>query len=150
MTFAKLCYDRGWYASASRLYIDGFRLDPGLQSEMQYKFYRYNAACAAAMTGCGQGKDEPAPDAAEKARWRKQSMAWLEDDLAAWARLVDAGSSEQRDLAVVTLTQWKADGDVAGLRDESELAKLPAAERAACRALWAGVDTLLKKAAAHP
>jgi hypothetical protein len=40
---------------------------------------------------------------------------------------------------------WKADADLGGLRDEPELAKLPADEQKACRALWAEVDALLAK-----
>jgi hypothetical protein len=36
--------------------------------------------------------------------------------------------------------------DLAGLRDEVALAKLPVDEQKACRALWAEVDALLKKA----
>jgi hypothetical protein len=41
---------------------------------------------------------------------------------------------------------WTADADFAGLHDETELAKLPEAERTDGFALWAEVDDLLKKA----
>jgi len=46
-----------------------------------------------------------------------------------------------------TLQHWKADTDLAGIRDEKELAKLPEEERAAFKKLWIGVDQLLTKAA---
>ena len=45
-----------------------------------------------------------------------------------------------------TLQHWKSDRDLAGIREGTTLAKLPEDERKACRALWAEVDALLKKA----
>ena len=47
-----------------------------------------------------------------------------------------------------TLQHWKADADLAGLRDAAAVAKLSDAEQKACRALWAEVDALLAKAQA--
>jgi hypothetical protein len=43
---------------------------------------------------------------------------------------------------VRALQHWKADADLAGLRDP---ATLPEDEQKACRALWAEVDALLAK-----
>ena len=52
----------------------------------------------------------------------------------------------RRDNAISkTLQLWKADTDLAGLRVESALSKLPDDEQKACRALWAEVDALLAK-----
>jgi hypothetical protein len=51
----------------------------------------YNAACAAALAAAGKGKEEPPPDEMVKARWRKQAIAWLKADLAAWAKVVEKG-----------------------------------------------------------
>ena len=45
-----------------------------------------------------------------------------------------------------TLTHWKTDADLAGIRDENELAKLPEDERAAFQKFWKDVDELLAKA----
>ena len=44
------------------------------------------------------------------------------------------------------LTEWRADPDLAGLRDPVEVEKLPADERKDCRALWREVDVLLSLA----
>jgi hypothetical protein len=44
------------------------------------------------------------------------------------------------------LQHWQRDPDLAGLRDEAALAKLPPAEREASRKLWAEADSLLQKA----
>jgi hypothetical protein len=45
-----------------------------------------------------------------------------------------------------TLRHWKIDTDLTGIRDIESLAKLPEAERAALRTLWADVETHRKKA----
>jgi hypothetical protein len=42
---------------------------------------RYDSPCAVALIGAGRGEDKPT-DEAEKARWRKQAMAWLRADQA--------------------------------------------------------------------
>ena len=47
--------------------------------------------------------------------------------------------------ARLTLAGWQTDADLAGLRDADAVAKLPAAERDACRKLWADVEALLKR-----
>src|SRR5262249_42911465 len=39
--------------------------------------HRYNAACAAALAGAGQGEDGAKLDDKERARWRKQAVDWL-------------------------------------------------------------------------
>jgi hypothetical protein len=50
-------------------------------------------------------------------------------------------------LVVKTLQHWKADGDLAGVRDADALAKLPEPERAEWIKLWDEVDALLAKVA---
>ena len=40
---------------------------------------------------------------------------------------------------------WKADADLADVRDPDALAKLPEAERKAWQSLWADVDAFLAK-----
>ena len=47
---------------------------------------------------------------------------------------------------MATLHRWKADTDLAGIRDEKELAKLPEVERATFKQLWHDVDQILAKA----
>jgi hypothetical protein len=99
----------------------------------------------AAFAGCGQGKDQPALDEAAKARWRKQAVEWLKADLAFWTKQIGTGPAKQRPFVAETLGKWKAARDLAGIREQAALAKLPKQERIACRALWAEVDALLKK-----
>jgi eukaryotic-like serine/threonine-protein kinase len=97
------------------------------------------------MAGCGQGKDEPPLDEAAKTRWRKQAIDWLKADLAFWSRRVETGPPQARTSVAQTLQHWKADTDLAGIRDEPALARLPGDERNACREIWAKVEGLLKK-----
>jgi hypothetical protein len=111
---------------------------------------RYNAACAAALAGCGQGKDEPAPDEAQKAKLRGQALAWLQAELAVWSQIIEKGPAQARPVIVQTLQHWKEDSDLAGVRDLKALDMLPAAEREPWRKLWAGVDALLVKAQPVP
>jgi serine/threonine-protein kinase len=143
--FAQLCYEKKLHGAAARLWAEVFQAQPKLADDMQAQ-HRYNAACAAALAGCGQGKDEPPPDEATKARWRKQAPEWLRADLAAWSKLLASSPPETRQSIPQTLQHWKADPDLAGLRDEAALARLPADEQNALRALWAEVDALLAKA----
>jgi serine/threonine-protein kinase len=113
--------------------------------------YRYSAARAAARAGCGLGKDDPPPTAAERADLRKQELDWLGADLAAWRRLLDAGDARARADIAPALRRWQTDPDLASVRDPEALAKLPIQEQKAWRDLWRDIDTLLKKAQGnHP
>jgi eukaryotic-like serine/threonine-protein kinase len=143
--FAKFCHEKELFGASARLWTEAFQAHPKLSDDMQAQ-NRYNAACAAALAGCGHGKDDPPLDDAAKARWRKQAIECLQADLAAWSKAVEVGTPETRQSITKTLQHWKADSDLAGLRDHAALAKLPEAEQKACRALWAEVDAVLTKA----
>jgi tetratricopeptide (TPR) repeat protein len=144
LAFADMARKARRYALAVRLFDGGLRSEPKLAEDLR-SGHRYNAACAAALAGAGRGADSP-PDEAERARWRQQAVAWLEADLASWGQRVEGGRAEARAEAARILQHWKADGDLVGIRDPEALAKLPEAEQAACRALWAEVDALLARA----
>jgi len=143
--FAQSCYYRKIHGSSARLWTEALQAEPKLADDMQDQ-NRYDAACAAALAGSGQGKDDPPLDEPTKARWRKQSLDWLKADLAAWLRVLQTGPPELRQSIPQTLQHWKSDPDLAGLRDSDALKRLPEAEQKACRALWAEVDALLVKA----
>jgi len=145
--FAQICYFKKFHGASARLWAEAFQAEPKLAEDMQAQ-NSYNAACAAALAGSGQGKDNPPLDDATKARWRKQAVDWLKADLAAWSKLLDSAPPEARQSISQTLEHWKADTDLAGLRDAAPLAKLPEDEQKVCRAIWAEVDALLAKARA--
>ena len=141
---AEICYIKRLHGASARLWSEAFQAQPKLRDDMRAQ-NRYNAACAAALAGWGQGKDDPPLDDAAKTRWRKQSMEWLTADLAAWSKILDSGTAQTRQFISQTLQHWKVDSDLAGIREDATLAKLPAEEQKSCRALWLQVDSLLKK-----
>jgi hypothetical protein len=49
-----------------------------------------------------------------------------------------------KEVVSLRLRRWKADPDLAGVRDEEALATLPGAERRAWRDLWAEVEALIE------
>ena len=117
---------------------------PKLGDDRQAR-HRYNAACAAALAGCGKGKDDPPPDDAARAKLRQQALDWLKAELSAWKRVSMIVEPGNKELRRQTLAHWKQDADLAGIRDEPGLAKCPEAERKEWQALWADVDALRRR-----
>ncbi len=149
LAFAMLCYDKKLHGASARLWSESFQSQPKLAEDMQVQ-NRHNAACAAALAGCGQGKDDTPLDEAAKARWRKQAIDWLKADLAGWSKILESGSPQARQAVTQTLQHWKADADLAGIRGPAALAKLPADEQTTCRKLWSQVEALLAKSGSKP
>ena len=145
LAFAQLAYERKKFAVATRLWAEALASDPKLGDDRQTQ-HRYNAACAAALAAAGQGEDDPPLDDAAKAKLRRQALDWLKAELARWDKFV--GSSQGRPVIAQILSHWQKDRDLAGIRDATALAKLPADEQKAFTQLWADVAVLLKKAEA--
>jgi tetratricopeptide (TPR) repeat protein len=82
----------------------------------------------------------------DRAKLPNQARAWLEAELATWAKVVASASTIQRQAIASTVQDWQEDLDLASVRDENALAKLPDDERRAWKSLWANVDALLTKA----
>ena len=135
------------FAASARFFGDALAEDPKLGDDREAQ-HRYTAACSASLAGTGQGKDDPKPDDAARARLRKRARDWLRAELSAWEGAAGSGESGDKKLVAGTLRHWKADADLAGVREAEPLATLPEQERAAWRALWADVDALLAKAEA--
>jgi Flp pilus assembly protein TadD/serine/threonine protein kinase len=145
LALADLCQQpyKRLYAAAARFYADAFAAEPKLADDLRFQ-HRYNAACDAALAGCGQGKDAAKLDDKERTRLRRQAVDWLRADLAAWTKLLDRDPKQARAVAQ-TLQHWQAEADLAGLRDKDALAKLPEAEQVTCQKLWADVRALLNE-----
>jgi dipeptidyl aminopeptidase/acylaminoacyl peptidase len=139
LAFAQMAHLRQRFVLATRLWAEAQESDP-LRFEDCHTYHRYNAACSAALAAAWQGRDEPPPDDAERARLRKQALDWLRADLAVWTQQPDRAAVRR------AISHWQQDPDLAGIRDAAALATLPADERAAFTALWADVAALLKKA----
>jgi tetratricopeptide (TPR) repeat protein len=104
----------------------------------------YNAACSAALAGCGQGRE--APPEAERSKLRRRARELLRANLAVLGSHLDADPARHAHLVRVRMRQWQRDADLTGVRDKDALAKLPEAERKAWESLWADVAALEKRA----
>jgi len=145
LSFAQMALDRKFYSAAVRLFAGALEADPKLGDDREAP-HRYNAACAAALAAAGQGEKNTCCDAAARAKLRRQAVAWLQAELAAWAKFLDSGKPKDRDTIVNALQHWREDADLASIRGADSLAKLPEAERTALRTLWEQLDALLAKA----
>ena len=146
LSLAYICSKKGQPAASARFWGEAFAERPELADDLE-EGHRYNAACAAALGGSGSGQNAPLPDEATRHALREKALGWLRADLANWAKVLDGGNEPVRKQAVAqTLAHWKQDVDLASIRDEGALAKLPDGERDAFRVLWADVEALLRKA----
>jgi tetratricopeptide (TPR) repeat protein len=146
LDFARLCQgpSRRQYAAGARFYEKAFAAEPKL-AEFQGRVHRYDAACAAALAGSGQGTDADKLDDAERARLRRQALDWMRANLEAVGHLLDKTPDMAPALAGA-LKHWQADSDFAGVRGPGALSKLPKAERQPWEKLWKDVDDVLKRA----
>jgi serine/threonine-protein kinase len=145
--FAELCQFKQLHGAAARFYAEAFAAKPGLEDPGTG--HRYNAARSAALAGCGRGEDAAGLDGKERTRLRRLALNRLRADLAVWTRLAK-DKPPARPQVQKALRHWQTDPDLAGLRDPEALAKLPAAEQAACRELWADVKALLAQTRDKP
>jgi hypothetical protein len=143
--YAQLCYFKRHNVAASRLWAESFRADPRLADD-PVGGHRDDAACAAALAAAGRGVDAGQLDDRERARWRKQALGWLRDDLTACAKRLESAQPRDRGLIQHRLEQWQRDPEVACLRDAHAVARLPADEQEACQQIWAKVEALVTRA----
>ena len=141
LPLARRAYDRSLHALATRLWGEALTADPKLAEDRQVRI-PYNAACAAALAGMGQGQDNPAPGEVEKVRLRGKALGWLQWELRAWEKVLNSGRAKGKETVGQTLQHWTQDTDLAGVREPAALAKLPEAERTAWEALWKDLERL--------
>ena len=75
-------------------------------------------------------------------RLRSQALRRLRDELATWKKVDLAGPNADQPRVGPTLAHWRADPDLAGVRDPEALAGFPAEEHAAWKGLWRAADEL--------
>ncbi len=136
--------EKGNFPEAIRYYQAALDLNPKLGDHLRLQ-HRYNAACAAALAGCGQGEDAAKLDDKERRGLRKQALDWLRADLAAWSKVLEK-DPQSRPAVQKTMQHWRQDKDFAGVRGDA-LAKLPEPERKEWQKLWEDVEALCKRAA---
>jgi serine/threonine-protein kinase len=155
LQLAYRAYEKKLYAVSARLYGEALAADPKLADEREAQ-HCYNAACSAALAAAlgtaraaqqetsGQA-EKPLTDA-DRAKFRNLARGWLEAELKTWSQLLESAKGDQRQAIASTLKHWQEDTDLAGVRDEAALAKLPGDEREGWKSLWAKVDGLLANA----
>ena len=146
---AGLCTLKRLHRAAARFYEEAFAAAPELAMNLRAG-HRYNAACAAALAGCGQGQDAGKLDDKERAHLRKQALDWLRADLEAWRRRLEKDPGKAGPAVASQLARWLENTDFNGVRGDQALAGLPQAERGAWQELWQQVEALRRRAAGPP
>jgi tetratricopeptide (TPR) repeat protein len=142
LALAQRASDTARHALAARLWSEALETDPKLADDREAQ-HRYDAACAAALAGSGQGKDDRPPDEAAKAKLRAQALGWLKAELTVWSTLLETARPDAHARIVRTLQHWQQDPDLAGVRDAKGIEALPESEREAWRTLWKDVAAAL-------
>jgi serine/threonine protein kinase/tetratricopeptide (TPR) repeat protein len=104
---------------------------------------RYAAARSAALAARGLGMDGVHLSETERVQMQRLVLEWLRADIDVWQGVLDLKSAAGRTLVRQQLTHWRFDPGLAGVREASELAKLPAKERQEFASLWEEVARLL-------
>ena len=141
---AEICRSRKNYATAAGFSRDAFAADPSLAENLAAGA-RYNAACAAALAGCGRGQDADQLDDTQRAHWRRQALDWLRQDLIWWGKALDKGNAQANAEIRWRMRHWQADDDLAGVRVRDALVRLPDEEREQWERFWSDVDSLLRR-----
>jgi serine/threonine-protein kinase len=129
----------------ARLAIDAFAAEPKLAEDVPAGA-RSSAARAAALAGCGQGRDADQLSDKERAHWRRQALDWLRQDLTWWGEQLDNGKAQTSAQVGLRLQRWRSDPDLAGVRAKDALARFPDEERERWARFWSDVDALLRRA----
>jgi serine/threonine protein kinase/Flp pilus assembly protein TadD len=151
LAFAWLCQQpsKKRYAAAVRFYSEAFVDKPQLADDLSTQ-HRYNAACAAALAGCGQGEDADKLDAKGRTHLRQQALDWLRADLKAYRQAIAKSAGKAGPVIAQRIQHWLQDADFAGVRGAEALAKLPEGERKEWQKLWEEVEALRQPATQPP
>jgi serine/threonine protein kinase/Flp pilus assembly protein TadD len=142
IAFAELCQNyHKRYTAAVQFYREAFSAEPRLADR-----HRYNAACAAVLAGCGQGKDADQNNPEKRVDLRCQSLDWLSADIAAWNTRMKTDPDKIGAIVIQQMRHWLHDADFAGVRGTEALARLPESERAQWQKLWAAVAQTMETA----
>ena len=145
LDLALICSDQKRFVASAQYWDWAMEEDRTLGHDRRFQYW-FSAACTAVMAASGKGRNEPPPDAASAAGLRRQAIQWLKADLEIWTRLLASGTSQDRNLVLRAMRQWRKDTDLVAVRDAEGLARLPDAERSEWMALWGEVDALILKA----
>jgi tetratricopeptide (TPR) repeat protein len=148
LELASLCRHpaRRLHATAAHFAVEAFAAQPNLAGDLGRQ-PRYYAACSAALTAAGRAEDAKGLSEADRAGLRRQALAWLRADLAVHARWAQRGNAKTRAAVRQRLAHWLQDADLAAVRDQEALGRLPWGERAEWHHLWEGANRLSRQGA---
>jgi tetratricopeptide (TPR) repeat protein len=140
LELAELCRVKQRYAAATSFYAAAFAREELADDPTSGR--RFEAARCAALAADGIGLDAAGLKVGERVRLRQQALAWLEADRDAWTWRYDSGYPGERRVMADALYKWQQHRDLAGVRDQASLERLPLAEQARWQRLWADVQAL--------
>ncbi|MBP3954878.1 protein kinase [Gemmata sp. G18] len=126
-------------ATSARLFASALSAQPSLADDPEAGT-RYQAACAAALAGCGVGGDVTELGDEQRTALRRQALDWLTAEYDACARR--HATPADRATAAAGVRSWLRNEDLIGVRDEPALAKLPAVERRNWQEFWQKAGSL--------
>jgi hypothetical protein len=142
------CCEKGRRVGGARLAAAALAKQPDLFEDLD-RYPRYEAACCAAQVTLGPGPHDPPTDDAERDRWSRQALEWLEADVAARSqRLASGGPAAQGDpvrAEIVQIASWRKNRNLRGVRDPEHLARLAPDVRARAERFWAHADALVDR-----
>jgi serine/threonine protein kinase/tetratricopeptide (TPR) repeat protein len=138
LEFGQLCTVKRWHATAAGFYAKVYAEQSGGTHLVGIR--------AAALAGCGKGADASKLNEAQRTRWRRQALDWLQADFAVWKKVLESPSPEARAQARQALRGWLHNLDLVGVREPEDLKHLPEAERDNWRQFWAEVAMVLQTA----
>jgi tetratricopeptide (TPR) repeat protein len=93
-------------ATAARFYTGALSTQPSLADDLEAG-HRFDAACAAALAGCGVGNDAARLDDRQRTVLRRQALDWLTAEHDAWAERHRRGQPKDRTAAATALRSWE-------------------------------------------
>jgi tetratricopeptide (TPR) repeat protein len=128
-------------ATAADFYGLALSAQPSLADDLEAGI-QFSAACAAALAGCGVGADIAKVDTRRRAALRKQALGWLTAQYNVWAERHRQGKPADRTIAATAVRSWQSSQELAKVRNEKALARLPRDEQRDWQSLWAKVAAL--------
>jgi hypothetical protein len=126
------------------LYFDAVVTDPKLLDNLDAQ-NRFSAARAASLAAFGLSEDSTAISESQRTWCRHQARDWLRAAFTSVAKNIPTSETWMRLRVQRTLMEWRADPDVASLRDPVALEKLSQSERQEYAVFWSDVDALLRR-----
>ncbi|MCU0724619.1 MAG: protein kinase [Planctomycetes bacterium] len=148
LALADLLYQVSHHDLAIREFEKAFDAEPGLADEVcpWHTTYFWAEVAADSCGSWATGYGGPvAPAAAEASAARESTRRWLGTALDRWERALEGEPGPGPAEAAQAMARAGRDPVLACIREDRYLCEYPPAERDACRALWARVESLLER-----